>query len=678
MAKTAILSVKILADATKAVQGMEKTGRAAKLMGSAMGAAAGFFAVGKIVDYGKKALAAAADLEQSAGAIQTVFKGSAPEMQKFSAQAATSVGLTKNEFNELGTLIGTQLKNGGTAMDELAPKTNELIGLGADLSSMFGGSSREAVEALSSALKGERDPIERYGVSLSQAKIDAEAAALGFNKVGGALSTEASQAATLSLIMKQTADAHGNFGRESDTLAGQQQRMAATWGNITASVGGLFLPVMMNLYKFINASILPVLAAFVAGLSGEGLGGAMGGLGPIIGTVMTLLNPMSLVWKSLLPVLPLLAGLFQQITGVLTQVFTAVAPLVVQLAGALIPIIAQLATSILPPLIAGFVTVVQAVLPLVTTITGLLVPAIQFLIPLVVSVVQSIVGNVIGLVQGIIQVVTGVVNFVTAIFRGDWASAWRALGDIVSGAVKAVWNFVQLWLIGRLVAGVRSVMTLVTGIFRSGWNLVSNVVRGAINLVRSIVTGGMNSLRTSVSGGINGVISFFRGLPGGIMRALGNLGGLLVNAGRSILDGLLGGLRRGFEGVQNFVGGIAGWIAQNKGPISYDRKLLIPAGRAIMGGLLSGLDGEMSGLRRWVDDAVNTITGVSDVSPTVSLDTQTAARRPGSSGSAPTGTVININVSADATTDRVSIGRAIVNAVAAYDRSRGIPVVVNA
>ncbi|XSS46005.1 hypothetical protein ACQBAU_16340 [Propionibacteriaceae bacterium Y2011] len=123
--------------------------------------------------------------------------------------------MTKNEFNELGAVIGAQLKNGGTAMDELGPKTNDLITLGADLSSMFGGTTREAVEALSSALKGERDPIERYGVSLNQAKIDAEAAALGFKKVGGQLSTEAQQAATVSLIMKQTADAQGNFNKEA-------------------------------------------------------------------------------------------------------------------------------------------------------------------------------------------------------------------------------------------------------------------------------------------------------------------------------------------------------------------------------------------------------------------------------------------------------------------------------
>jgi len=120
------------------------------------------------------------------------------------------------------------------------------IGLGADLSSMFGGTTREAVEALSSALKGERDPIERYGVSLKQAEIDAKAAALGFQKVGGSFSNEAQQAATLALIMEQTKDAHGNFARESDTYAHKVQVLSQQWENFTTGLGQAFLPVAMS------------------------------------------------------------------------------------------------------------------------------------------------------------------------------------------------------------------------------------------------------------------------------------------------------------------------------------------------------------------------------------------------------------------------------------------------
>jgi len=222
----------------------------------------GVFAAAGIGSFMSDAVQGAGNLEQSVGAIESVFKGSSGQMKDWSKDAAKNLGLTQDEFNTLGTLIGSQLKNGGTAMDKLAPKTNELVTMGADLSSMFGGSTKEAVEALSSALKGERDPIEKYGVSLNQSKIDAEAAALGYEKVGGALSAEATQAATLSLITKQTADAHGNFAKESDTFAHKQQVMSARWEDLKTQIGGQFLPVLSKAFGYITDTVLPELGKF--------------------------------------------------------------------------------------------------------------------------------------------------------------------------------------------------------------------------------------------------------------------------------------------------------------------------------------------------------------------------------------------------------------------------------
>lgn len=284
MASQATLMVRILGDSSSAQKALDRTsGRMGKFKSVATKVAAGVAIAGAGLGIlAKRSVVAAASLEQSEGAIDSIFKGSAGQMHRWAKDASTSVGLTANEFNELGSLIGAQLKNGGTAMDQLAPKTNQLIGLGADLSSMFGGSTREAVEALSSALKGERDPIERYGVSLNQAKIDAEAAALGFKKVGGALSTEASQAATLSLVMKQTADAHGNFARESLTLAHQGQVMNAQFGNLQSTLGKALTPALATMGGQLTTNVLPPLQA-LADKYAPRVGRALGELALVVG-----------------------------------------------------------------------------------------------------------------------------------------------------------------------------------------------------------------------------------------------------------------------------------------------------------------------------------------------------------------------------------------------------------
>lgn len=88
----------------------------------------------------------------------------------------------------------------------------------------------------------------------------------------------------------------------------------------------------------------------------------------------------------------------------------------------------------------------------------------------------------------------------------------------------------------------------------------------------------------------NNVVSWFAGLPGRILGAIGNVGSLLWNAGASIINGLLNGLKSAWNNVTGFVGGIADWIAQHKGPASYDKVLLVKNGRLIMQGLAKGMN----------------------------------------------------------------------------------------
>lgn len=218
-----------------------------------------------------KAVQMAGDLEQSTGAIEAVFKGAASQMHQYAKGASLALGISRNQYQELGTLLGAQLKNGGTRMEDLAGKTDSLIKLGADLSAQFGGSTADAVGAISSALKGERDPIEKYGVTLKQAIIDAKAAELGFKKVGNSFSTEAQQAATLALIMEQTADAHGAFARETNTYAHQVQVFKAQFQDLAAAFGTLLLPAATAVARFLNEHLMPALTKVKDWLEAKGI-----------------------------------------------------------------------------------------------------------------------------------------------------------------------------------------------------------------------------------------------------------------------------------------------------------------------------------------------------------------------------------------------------------------------
>ena len=170
------------------------------------------------------------------------------------------------------------------------------------MSAQFGGNTKDAVDALSAALKGERDPIEKYGISLTQNAIDAEAAALGYKKVNGQLTTQATQAATLSLIQKQSADSTGKFARETDTLAHKQQVLSAKWEDAKAKLGNMLLPIVTKVTGFIADHIVPLIGKLPGLLAGLGrvIGGAfVGAWRLLVGVVKTAAGALKIAWEAI-------------------------------------------------------------------------------------------------------------------------------------------------------------------------------------------------------------------------------------------------------------------------------------------------------------------------------------------------------------------------------------------
>ncbi len=198
-----------------------------------------------ILGFAGDAVSAASQTEQALGGTDAVFGKHAATIKTAASGAADSLGLSQNAYLELATTLGAGLKNKG--IEDFAGQSQNLIGVGADLAAQFGGSTTDAVEALASAMRGESDPIEKYGVSLSESAVNAELAARGQDKLKGKALEQAKTQARLALITKQTADAHGAFGRESDTLAGKQARLDAKYKNMQSTIGAALMPAMSKL-----------------------------------------------------------------------------------------------------------------------------------------------------------------------------------------------------------------------------------------------------------------------------------------------------------------------------------------------------------------------------------------------------------------------------------------------
>lgn len=143
----------------------------------------------------------------------------------------------------------------GLASDKAYVLSKNLTQLAYDESSYWNKDVAETFTAMSSAISGEIEPIRRLGIDLSQARLQQELLALGFNKQVSSLSQADKAVLRYIAIMKQTANVQGNLAQTIQSPANQIKILKAQLDMLAKSVGSLLYPALK--------SILPPLIAAV-------------------------------------------------------------------------------------------------------------------------------------------------------------------------------------------------------------------------------------------------------------------------------------------------------------------------------------------------------------------------------------------------------------------------------
>lgn len=220
------------------------------------------------------AVNAASDLEESMSKNNVVFGDAASSVSSFADQAARALGQSKTQALAAASTFGTMGKAAGLAGQELATFSTEFVTLASDLASFNNTTPEDAINALGAALRGEAEPMRRFGVLLNDATLKQAAMELGIYKGNGALTAQQKILAAQKIIFEQTTDAQGDFERTSDGLANQQRILAAQIDDLQAKIGQLLLPVFKRVVQYINDNILPALSLMIDGFKEKGLSGA--------------------------------------------------------------------------------------------------------------------------------------------------------------------------------------------------------------------------------------------------------------------------------------------------------------------------------------------------------------------------------------------------------------------
>ncbi len=280
MADIRTLKLALLADTKDFIKGLDKADKESRsfsdklgtalktgaLAFAALGAAAGAMAI-KI---GKDAIGAASDFSEEISKAKVIFGDASKDIEDFAKTAADSLGQSRKQAVNAASTFATLGKAAGLTGKDLSKFSIGFVKLASDLASFNNTSPEDAIQAIGAALRGEAEPIRRYGILLNDATLKNEALALGLIKTTkDALSPANKVLAAQAAIYKQTSDAQGDFARTSDGLANSQRQLAANIEDVKITLGEALLPVALRFSDFIKENLVPAIKGLVNGLTGQ-------------------------------------------------------------------------------------------------------------------------------------------------------------------------------------------------------------------------------------------------------------------------------------------------------------------------------------------------------------------------------------------------------------------------
>lgn len=216
---------------------------------------ANFFQAGleKAVDFGKKGIQLASDLEEVQNVVDVTFGQGAAQIEEFAETASTAFGLTELQTKQFSGTIGAMVKSMGLTDKAALEMSTALVGLTGDMASFYNLDHETAFEKIRSGISGETEPLKQLGINMSVANLEAYALSKGIKKAYQEMSEAEKVQLRYGYIMEQTTDAQGDFVRTQDGYANQVRILQNNLDTMAANIGSALIPMLTSAVGWMNS-----------------------------------------------------------------------------------------------------------------------------------------------------------------------------------------------------------------------------------------------------------------------------------------------------------------------------------------------------------------------------------------------------------------------------------------
>ncbi|MDQ7234124.1 tail length tape measure protein [Bacillus pacificus] len=201
---------------------------------------------------------------------------------------------------------------------------------------------------------------------------------------------------------------------------------------------------------------------------------------------------------------------------------------------------------------------------IIKSVMPIIVAVFQFAWPIIKEIVIGTLEAIRDFIQGILKVILGIVKVFSSLFTGDWAGVWEGVKEIWFGALEAIWGYLQLWGVGRVLKWLGKFGDDIGRLFGKFWGDIKKIWNDALA----------------------DLYVFFGSKLETITRLAQSWGGMFKNFFVGIWDAIIGGIQNKMNNVVSAIGWVLG---QAVNTVQRFVGYFFTIGQQIISGLINGI-----------------------------------------------------------------------------------------
>ena len=189
----------------------------------------------------------AGDAEEQMAKASVVFGASTDAVLEFANTTSDATGRSRFSLIQMAASVQDILVPMGMLRHEAAELSQEIVKTAIDVASFNNVSESDAMRDFNSALVGNHETVRKYGIVISEARMQQVALDKGIISTGESLSDQDKILARLAILQMDSSDAMGDAERTADSYANTMKALSAEFEVFSIELGQQIMPVVKAL-----------------------------------------------------------------------------------------------------------------------------------------------------------------------------------------------------------------------------------------------------------------------------------------------------------------------------------------------------------------------------------------------------------------------------------------------